>query len=331
MALPPIPGKLRTARRAFTLMEVLVATGVLVLLLGILLAITNSVTQTVRWSVAKVDAFAAARSAFDLMNHRLSAATLNTYWDYDNPLAPTVYLRQSDLHFLTVQNTQNSGYGQEIYFEWPESLSSDATVQSTQGLLNACGFFVQYGRNNSFRPATVTADRWRYRLMQGIEPTEKLGVFGTKTSSWNTNVNNGGTAVRAYATPVADNVIALVVWPRLAGNEDPTGTKLTADYQYDSRKDVTKNPQPITANQLPPSVQVTLITVSEASAVRLDSNSATPPAVIEDALRDKFKAVADYEKDLKAITDSLATAHLEFQVFTNSVVLRESKWSDATP
>ena len=117
------------------------------------------------------------------MSQKLSQATLNTYWDYDNPVIPTVYERQSDMQFLVLQNTQNSGYGQEVYFTTPATYSPDATLRSTDGLLNACGYFVEYGPDTSFTPTTLTGSttkyvtHYRYRLMQGLEPTENLALY----------------------------------------------------------------------------------------------------------------------------------------------------------
>lgn len=333
-------------KHAFSLVEMMVAVVVLAILLGIIAAITSTVGKTVRWTSAKIDAFASSRSAFDLMGRKLSTATLNSYWDYDDPLNPSLYRRESNLHFLVRQNRQNSGYGQEIYFTAPESYSVDAGVQSLSDLLNACGFFVEYGNNDGFRPGTVTKERWRYRLMQGLQPTENLMIYNASppattvkadiqsywTTYWNdrewiTDISPDGTAV----APLADNVIALIVWPRLSAGEDPDGLRLTEDYQYDSKSDQFLVPQPVTANQLPPTVQVTLVTISEASAVRLDTKSNTPPAAIENALSGKFTDPAKHEDDLEAMADSLTAARVEFQIFNTSITLRESKWSDAAP
>ena len=80
---------------AFTLIELLAATAVFIVLLGIILAVTNSVSATIRHSTAGLEASSAARTGFDLINRYLSQATLNPYWDYDNPLAPTCLLYTS--------------------------------------------------------------------------------------------------------------------------------------------------------------------------------------------------------------------------------------------
>jgi uncharacterized protein (TIGR02599 family) len=313
--------------------------------------VTNSVSTTVRRASASVDALASARTGFDLMSRTLSQSTLNTYWDYDNPLDPDVYLRQSDLQFVIRQNTQDPGYGQEIYFAAPETYSSNAALRSTRGLLNGCSMFVHFGSSLSFRPSGITGEKFRYRLMFGIQPTEQLQIFnkpartsGQSDSSyraavqtywnalgWITSIQNNSATVGSSVTPVADNVIALIAWPRLPTGEDPDGTALlTSDsFAYNSQEGAMSVPQKITANQLPPVIDITMIAISEASASRLDDKSGNAPAVIQAALNGRFQTASSFQSDLKAVSDALSDAHVEFQVFSTSVPLRESKWSKA--
>jgi uncharacterized protein (TIGR02599 family) len=312
---------------------------ILIILVGIISSIGNLVMNTVTRTSSKIDAFASARAGFDILNQKLTQATLNTYWEYDNPLNPSLYRRASDLQFVVRQNVQNSAYGQEVYFPSPEAYSKQSGVQSVDGLLNACGFFVEYGSNASFRPTALSRAsklRYRYRLMQGFQPTENLSIYSRPYSSssngWITDVCNypppasSGTSV----TPLADNVIALIVWPRLSSADDSTGAKLAPNYQYDSMEGAKLTPQPITANQLPPTVQVSMVIISEAAASRIDTNSDTPPAIIEEALKGKFTDVRQYKADLDTLSTALSAKHIDFQVFNTTVPMRESKWSDAS-
>lgn len=333
-------------RLGFTIIELLAAMAVLIILLGIIVGVTNSISATMRRASAGIDALAGARAGFDILNRSLSQATLNTYWEYDNPLAPTIYLRQSDLQFLI---RPNPNYGQKIFFITPETYSEDAGLRSTRGLLNACSTFVSYGSSEQFQPTAISKQRFRYRLMFGIQPTERLGIFKkpTKaenqadaayrtavqqywdTADWTTAISNSGTS--AFVTPLADNVIALIAWPRLSSAEDPSGLELTPTGQmvYDSQENAMKTPQSVTANQLPPIIQITMIAISEASAARIDTANSTPPAEIEAALSGRFMKVANYQQDLDAVTKALADKNIEFQVISSSVPLRESKWSRA--
>ncbi len=324
-----------SGRNAFSLIEILVATAVLAILLSLILAILNSVSTTVRHTSAKVDAFAGARAAFTLLGQRLSQATLNTYWAYDRPPpeTPTAYLRQSDLQFAVIPNTQSPIYGQEIYFHTPQSFSNANELRLTEGLLNATSFFIRFGNNDAFRPNNLTEKKFRYRLMQGLQPTERLSTFKdpvltTGTPAWAAEISNTASPSSQYVSPIADNVIAAVVWPRLSPHDDAAGIELTTDYTYNSKKDAAAVPQPPTANQLPPMVQLTLVVISEASAARLDKQSGTPPAEIEAALQGKFSKVASYKDDLDELQTALIKANIEFEIFTTTIPLSGSKWSD---
>ena len=337
---------------------------VLVALLGIIFLITGATGGTIGKASAKIDAFAAGRATFDLVTQRLSQSTLNTYYDYFDsagrpaggsyynptlpatppPFTPDHYGRQSNLQFLVKQNAQNAGYGQAAYFVSPQAYSNNADQIATQGLLNACAFYVQYGTDASFSPGykdksdttgiITPTPRFRYRLMQGIEPTESLQVFAS-VAAGNTNwINNltyvaGSTSMNKYVAPLADNVIALVVWPRLSEDEDPAGTTLSTDYTYNSQPTTLSAKQAKTDNQLPPNLNVTMVTISEVSARRLDTKSATPPTIVENALQGRFVAVSNYQTDLNAVTAALIASKIDYRVFNTSVPVRESRWSNA--
>jgi uncharacterized protein (TIGR02599 family) len=135
---------------------------------------------------------------------------------------------------------------------------------------------------------------------------------------------------------VADDVILLLFWPKLADKDDstPDGTKLTdapngdGHYSYDSRANATANPQPDTANQQPPMVQVTMVAIDKASADRL-ADSATPPTEISSLLNGLFTQAGKsyYQADLQKLENGLNTARIGYRIFNGTVALRESKWS----
>jgi uncharacterized protein (TIGR02599 family) len=85
---------------------------------------------------------------------------------------------------------------------------------------------------------------------------------------------------------------------------------------------------------LPQILQITLVAIDAASATRLDTGSATPPPVIENALKGgtsglfKTATAAQYAADLASLESALAAAKIHYQVLTTSITLRESKWSN---
>ena len=85
--------------RGFTLIEMLVSLVLLCLISLLLLTITGQTSRMWRYTTSRSEQFGAAGQAFDSISQRLSQATLNTYWDYDNPNKPTKYQRQSQLRF----------------------------------------------------------------------------------------------------------------------------------------------------------------------------------------------------------------------------------------
>jgi len=320
----------RRPRRAFTLVEMLVGSAVLLLLLVLLFTATTQTSNTVRRASAQVDAFQTARTAFDAISQKLSAATMNTYWDYydannnkrttnnASTFLPARYGRASDLHFLVQANGR---YGHSLYFETPEAISADPTKDQTQGLLNALGYYVQFGGDDDYRPAGfINQKRYRYRLMQALQPTENFKVFSG--TSWTDGLTN-------YAWPVADNVIALIVWPRRSVVEDAAGTNISTNYLYDSRIALPASasiPPSIQYAQMPPTVQLTMVVIDEPSAIR-QTPGTDEPAAIKNALEGKFTKVVQYQADLEALENALTAAHINYRTFNTTVTLRESKWS----
>ena len=268
------------APRAFTLIELLVSTVVVLMLLGTILLITGSVGTTIGRATSRLETFAAARTAFDLVVHRLGQAVLNPTYGYldsqgrapsdvyyqsgtaPGPFAPAGYGRQSDLRFLVKGNVQVPGGGQEVYFVAPLAGSGGPDTTATTGMLNAAGFYVRYGTNQDFLPPTINAATARYRLMQAFQPTNRLTVFGSVAAGddlWLADIANtqnlpGQTAL--CASPVVNNVLVLAVWPRRSENDDPSGNLLTGNYTYDSHPASVASPsgQPDTGNQLPPPI-----------------------------------------------------------------------------
>ncbi len=349
---------------AFTLVELLVSAVVVLMLLGAILLITGSMGTTIGRATSRLDAFTAARTAFDLVVRRLGQATLNPTYGYldsqgrassdpyyangtaPGPFVPASYGRQSDLQFLVNGNVQVPGGGQEVYFVAPLSGSGGPDTTATTGMLNAAAFFVRYGTNQDFLPPTVAAGRARYRLMQAFQPTNRLTVFSSVAAGdglWLTEIANtpdlpGRTAL--CVSPLADNVLVLAVWPRLSEHDDPAGNQLTGDYTYNSHPAPAADPsgQPDTANQLPPVMQVTMVGRGEASVARRGGTASAPPAVLSAALLNgaglpKFavSTTTQQQADLNDLSARLTGQSIRFEIFTTSVPMREPRWGLHAP
>lgn len=329
--------RIATSSSGFTLVEILVASTVFVVVLAITLSAMGNATSIWRNSAAKIEAFQGARSAFALITRNLSQATLNAYLDYDDANNPTRYLRKSDLRFVcgpaggSFPGTPDTG--QAAFFQLPGGYTDLRTnFGGMETLLNTCGYFVAFSEDPllpwHLRPPYATGSgKYRYRLMQLLVPTEKNMIFtasGATDYSWfapaAASSNFGSTVL-----PVADNVIALIIEPL-----DPKkgGDPLAPQYAYNTaisgfQADGT---QLATANQLPPTVRLTMVAIDEASALRLE-NGSSPPSVIVTALAGRFKDATNFDDNLKALEGDLAKAKIQYRVFTSLVPIRESKWT----
>jgi len=313
-----------TLWNGFTILELLVATAVLALILVVMFSLITQTGSVWRSSSARIEAFQSARRGFETLTRSLEQATLNTYWDYDDPNNPTVYRRKSELHFLVANAGSNGlpgtpGTGQAVFFQAPVNKTGSTNYDGLTGLINACGFYVQYGSDSAWKPPHIGEDqaRERFRLMQWMQATESLTVYENATdNAWVTTAD-------ADVVPVADNVIALIIWPKEEGDE---ANPVLNSYSYDSRLNATNSPQPATANQLPPLLKVAIVAIDETSAVRLGNNLQSTIAACMSGLFDSSPA-ANFSEDLKKLEGKLAEQSIGYRSFVTSIPMREAKWS----
>lgn len=323
MALHPHPSRVSS----FTLVELLTAVAVLTIILVMVVSITGQASSIWKSSTGKIEAFQSARIGFDLLTRNLSQATLNTYLDYDNSTNPQYYLRKSELAFISGPAGAGTmpgmaGCGDAVFFQAPLGYATNTTLDSgLDSVMNTCGYYVSFTTNNTIPAHVVTTDNpYRYRLMQLLVPSEADTIYTLAAG-------NAGwfSSFTAQARPVADNIITLLVRP-----QDPSATPMdiNPNYTYDSTTNATATPQPATANQMPPFVQVTMVAIDETAAKRLD-NGSTPPSVISSALTTggRFTSTVNYDTDLSGLESDLDRAHIRYTVFSSAVPIRESKWT----
>ncbi|MBE2204108.1 MAG: prepilin-type N-terminal cleavage/methylation domain-containing protein [Chthoniobacterales bacterium] len=321
-----------TLRRGFTLLELLVATVVFALILVLTFSVISQTSSVWQRSTRDLEAFQNARLVFENLTRLASQATLNTYWDYEiNGVGQVVrYRRNSDLHFYLAAAGLNgvpgtSGCGQALFFQAPYSRRAPSATWVPQ-LLNEIGFYVEFGSDDNWLPTALKGSltaSWRYRLFQAVEPAEDLTIYSTSAAQadpppW---VSTGN------AHPVADNIVALVVLPGRAEAEEALLGPLVTNLAYDSRTGATLPVQPVSANQLPPLLNLAMIAIDEKSAARLASGS-TPPAQVGAALAGRFQLAANFQEDLKDAEADLTAAGVSCRVFSTRILLKESKWSE---
>ena len=351
-----------TRSPGFTLIELLVSMSILTLLLLMLVAITGATQRTWSYTTGKVEQFRDAREAFESLSRKLRQATLNTYLDYDDPTAPTTYMRQSELRFISGDATTLTGATNmpthAIFFQAPLGYVDDTTnYGNLETLLNTWGYFIEFGSNRSWRPPFINslphplAERYRFRLMELMEPSESLTLYQSEVAA-------GGNAQYDYhhtewfTTPLsaanrparvlAENIIALVLLPKLTPQEDPTGALLCPSYAYNSAKTDNNNSTTVNAainwkNQLPPVVQVTMVAVDDASFGRfLRATTMMPSSLFTDSGGQAlFQNAGDivnsdnagYAQDMKTLQKNLQAQKINYRVFTTDVSIKAAKWS----
>ncbi len=242
--------------RAFTLVELLVSCVVISLLGMILVQITNQTAKTWKYTSSKSEEFREARTAFETMTSRISQATLNTYWDYDDATKPTRYERRSELRFISGKadaptnllpvsaNVPGKRVTHCTFFHAPFGFVDDTKVRSVDarthgldGLLNVWGYFVELNDDSALRPAVLPKDnsvvplRQRFRLMEMMVPAEKMQTYKYTSGQGGDLQPKGKTytgkqwyqAIVNSADPdthvLAENIVALILHPELSSQD----------------------------------------------------------------------------------------------------------------
>ena len=357
--------------RAFSLVELLLSITVLAILMVVVSMALDQTQKVVHSSKGKAEQFRDARLAFELLTRNLSQATLNTYWDYyysatgtNQPpvgattVIPSAYLRQSELQFLTdltphlLGQTTSGGPaahpGHAVFFQAP--LGASVSYVGLSGLLNARGYYVEFGDDSLDRPGflntSTTPLKYRYRLLEYRPPAEQVSANGVNyvgdaiyntPSTWYQQNTTNATRV------VADNVVLLLlspqVTPDMAQTAQKTATWIAPNYRYNSLDADNSTPQvdaPTTSGSgavsqgtqhlLPPLMCVTMVAIDEASAQRWAASRNNQAVDILGESGATFAMAAQYSSDLSLLKTYLTEQKLNYHVFTSTIVLRNAKW-----
>jgi uncharacterized protein (TIGR02599 family) len=351
----PAKGVMRIkTQEGFTIAELLVAAAILALLVVLLLSMVTQTSKTWKATSGKIEEFRGARDAFDTITRRMGQATLNTYLDYvTNSIGvPTAYARQSELRFLSGPTTTilsslancTNQPTMAVFFQAPNGFSTNSSNSILQNTLNTWGYFIEYASDTNSRPGFLPAGaptpRYRYRLMELMEPTENFSVYNYTSGrpayagiDWISN-SMSQTATRP-AHVLAENVIALIILPHQSPADYTNGytnSSLAPYYTYDSSTKWTSyctntaDPNLNTHNQLPPVIQITMVAVDETSAVRFASQYAG----ITNSLSAYFTNAANFDADIKTnLPAVMRSNNFNYRIFTTDVMIKGAKWSSS--
>lgn len=249
--------------------------------------------------------------------------------------------------------------------------------QGLSSLLNTWGYFVEVNDDANYRPAFITKTiaplRLRYRLIEFMQPTGAMSIY-SKTSPNSGNVDPNDTTYRnyagfewfrsAFAVPaagtaaslttshvLAENIIALVILPKLSADDAVANlpltrrdTALAPKYYYHSAElgAASSETDPKlkgllnSKHQLPPVLQVSMVALDELSAQRFGLTSKTDDrfgVLGTPFLTDATKLQADLTYDpgkpdtLNSLEKRLIDLGANYRIFTSDVYLRGAKWS----
>ena len=314
----------------------------------------------------------------------------------DRSKVPDGYMRQSELRFRSGRSEQLlAGIGNlirpthAVFFQAPLGFVDDDVALRTSkpeqshkplnNLLNTWGYFLEINDDTELVPVFLRKTippRTRFRLMELMELSETVKIddptsepvdpanpdkpLYPKDPNWDNPKYLGWfTEPVKRRTPVrvlAENVIALVILPRLTPQDEAARAKLTPAktellsplYDYDSKRlsnsaagivnpalkasDPELNPK----NQLPPVVTVAMVAIDETSAQRLAAISGADPTLgldLKDLFRDGKKMDNDPQTpapgdgDLAKLEAQLIAKRLNYRIFVSNIAIRGAKWS----
>ncbi len=318
--------KTKRKLRAFTLVELLVSMAIFAVIIVLVVQMLGQTQKVAEDVTSKVSKFKEARAAFDGIIQRLSQATLNTYWDYDNPNRPTDYVAQSELHFVTGEADELLSSGRDVlsravFFQAPLGFSTQRDYREFSNLLNAWGYYIEYGSGDEYMPGFMAqhpnyAPRYRHRLMEFRQPAEELEIYQEDRQSGDYTRWYQDNDARSNRI-LAENIILLVVQPmRSEADQEDFDEPLAPNYEFDSRLNEEYR------HQLPPVIRITMVAIGEITAVR-EGFGANVPALYDTGL---FQNVDRYDDDLQAVESALDRRKINYRIFSTSIPMQSAKW-----
>ena len=187
--------------------------------------------------------------------------------------------------------------------------------------------------------------------------TDRFNLWFQEAAGATAQAQTGEKAsTRAFVRPIAENIICMVISPQgdsktalygggAGGKSDPTwiapgygfdstvidNSQSDTAYQSDTRTSTTLSQ--VTQHQLPPLIKVTLIAVDGPSGEKL-AESSSLRGEISTALNGLFtkaqgynNAASSYKKDLGTLEAKLIEKHLNYRIYTTTVIMKQAQWS----
>ena len=203
-----------------------------------------------------------------------------------------------------------------MYFQYP---AADGSLPQA---LQACGFFVQYGGDELWRPSLPSSvpTKRRFRLLQFHQPASSLTLFQpaaaiggpsrlaqftsrTDLYQWFAQPISATPTYRASVSLVAENVIAMILQ-----------TSPSAQRCYDSRRyqwEPASTDAALSRHHLPDSIELTLVMTDEASwAGRAPAQADALAAEIMSFIQGHSWQTASLQTSLTALQQLLQSNHL---------------------
>lgn len=266
--------------------------------------------------------------------------------------------------------------GHAVFFQAPLGVTrlvaatgAQANTENMVNLLCGRGYFVEWGDDKPYRPPFLNENnavppRSRLRLMEYspttemnriyadgfrlIDPTDRTKIKNSRRwfqEALTTVVQqNEQVATRAFTRPIAENILTLVISPRIETNVASGGGggvqpfSIAPQYEFDSvlvtsPGATTSGSLQGTQHQMPPLLRVTMVALDQRGGETLSSNVSLRQEVLN-GVSNLFTSAADYDADLEGTPDEygklkklLLEKKLDYRVFTTTIALKQARWS----
>lgn len=364
-----LPQNSKRKKKGFSMIELMVSMTILAAMLLMFVGVLDQTQNSWEYAQGQISQFRESRVAFDIITKNLSQATLNAYYDQvdlepppDGDGVPERFEITSELHFKTFPakdlKVPSHKPGHAIFFQAPLGVTDNREYSTLPNLLNARAYYIQFNSDKDFRPPFLTSyktpERFRYRLMEWIPPTENNRIYVDGAQELDSPAYDPREPkfdewfeqdIERYSRPLAENVVALIFSPRepvadSLATENPARAeresfqRIARNYSYDSEDPDNESFRHL----LPPLVKVTMVAIDEVSALRYEdvnggSGSSTP--YLQPHMPANWMTVADnYAADLKELTDTFHDDNnnkdgiqVRYKIFSTTVAILGSKWS----